>query len=51
MIDNFFKDANGHYEWQGIWLTFAAYSLVVAILFAILFRHKHNSSEVVEVKL
>lgn len=29
-------------DWQHIWLAFAAYTLVVAILFAILFRHKHD---------
>lgn len=50
LIDNFFKDANGNYEWQGIWLTFAAYSLVITILFAIFFKHKHNPDEVVTVK-
>ncbi len=49
IIDNFFKDANGHFEWQGIWLTFAAYSLVVAIMFAILFKHKHNPEAIKEV--
>jgi len=46
MIDHYFKDAAGNFEWQGIWLTFAAYSLVVAILFAFLFRHKHHPNEV-----
>ena len=50
LIDNFFKDANGNYEWQGIWLTFAAYSLVIAILFAIFFKHKHNPEEVAVVE-
>jgi NHS family xanthosine MFS transporter len=42
IIDTFFIKTNGHFDWQGIWLAFAAYSLVVAILFAILFKHKHN---------
>jgi NHS family xanthosine MFS transporter len=28
-------------EWHGVWLSFAAYSLVVAVLFAILFRYRH----------
>ena len=46
MIDHYFKDAAGNFEWQGIGLTFAAYSLVVAILFAFLFRHKHHPNEV-----
>ena len=50
MIDHFFKDAVGNFEWQGIWLTFAAYSLVVAILFAFLFRHKHHPNEVAVLK-
>lgn len=30
------------FDWKNIWLTFAAYSLVVAILFAVLFKHKHD---------
>jgi len=30
------------FNWPGIWFTFACYSLVVAVLFAILFRHKHD---------
>jgi len=47
IIDNFFKDANGNYEWQSIWLTFAAYSLVITILFGIFFKHEHNREEVV----
>ena len=50
IIDNYFRDANGHFEWQGIWFTFAAYSLVIAILFAIFFKHKHVPEEVAEVK-
>lgn len=33
-------------EWSDIWLTFAAYALVVAVLFAILFKHKHDPKEV-----
>ena len=50
IIDNFFKDANGNYEWQGIWITFAAYSLVITILFGIFFKHEHNREEVVTVE-
>ncbi len=33
-------------DWQGIWTVFALYALVVAILFAILFKHKHNPNEI-----
>jgi MFS transporter, NHS family, xanthosine permease len=32
-------------QWHTIWLIFAAYALVVAILFAVLFKHKHNPKE------
>ena len=42
IIDRYFKFESGAFDWKGIWLTFAAYSLVVAILFAVFFRHKHD---------
>jgi MFS transporter, NHS family, xanthosine permease len=29
-------------EWHPIWLSFAIYALVIAILFAVFFRHKHE---------
>jgi NHS family xanthosine MFS transporter len=29
-------------DWHPIWLSFAGYAFVVAILFALLFRHKHD---------
>jgi len=32
-------------EWHPIWLTFAIYALIVAVLFTIFFRHKHVVSE------
>lgn len=33
-------------DWHDIWLTFAAYALVIAVLFAIFFKHKHNPEDV-----
>ena len=45
LIDRYFTTAAGK-DWHGIWLTFAAYSLVVAIAFAILFKHKHDPNEI-----
>ena len=42
VIEHFFTAPDKSFKWQEIWLCFAAYSLVVAILFAILFRHKHD---------
>ncbi|MXN92304.1 MFS transporter [Flavobacterium sp. Sd200] len=37
-------------EWHDIWLAFAGYALVVAVAFAILFKHKHAPNAVAEVK-
>ncbi|MEL1244629.1 nucleoside permease [Flavobacterium sp. DGU11] len=37
-------------EWHDIWLSFAAYSLVIAILFAVMFKHKHDPAVVADVK-
>lgn len=33
-------------DWPQIWLAFAAYALIVAIAFALLFHHKHRPEEV-----
>ncbi len=44
IIEKFFLLSNGAKDWQNIWLAFAAYALVVAILFAFLFKHKHDST-------
>ncbi|MFM2225791.1 MAG: hypothetical protein RJA07_1993 [Bacteroidota bacterium] len=41
IIDKFFT-TDGVRNWNQIWLSFAAYALVIAILFAITFKHKHN---------
>ncbi|MCB0476190.1 MAG: nucleoside permease, partial [Flavobacteriaceae bacterium] len=48
LIDRFFTGATGK-DWQGIWLTFAIYSLIVAIAFAILFKHKHDPQALAKV--
>jgi NHS family xanthosine MFS transporter len=46
LIDQYFIVENGDKNWQGIWLTFSIYSAIVAILFAILFKHKHDLKEI-----
>jgi MFS transporter, NHS family, xanthosine permease len=46
VIDSFFTLDNGRFDWKGIWLTFATYSLIVAVLFVILFRHTHDPEKV-----
>ncbi len=48
IIDTFFKGEGDLFNWEGIWSTFAIYSLVVAIFFAILFKHKHDPKQLAE---
>ncbi|MDQ1769921.1 MFS transporter [Labilibaculum sp. A4] len=48
IIDTFFKGEGDLFNWEGIWSTFAVYSLVVAIFFAILFKHKHDPKQLAE---
>lgn len=38
--------ANNVKDWHNIWLIFAGYALVVALLFVLLFKHKHNPADV-----
>ena len=41
VIDKFFTHA-GNRDWHSIWLSFSCYALVIAVLFAIMFKHKHD---------
>jgi NHS family xanthosine MFS transporter len=40
VVDHFTH--NGVRDWHSIWMTFASYALVIAVLFAIFFRYKHE---------
>ncbi|CAM5350728.1 nucleoside permease [Rhodanobacter lindaniclasticus] len=48
VIDHFFTDHSCNdmvsicKDWQGIWLAFAGYALVMALLFVPLFKHRHD---------
>lgn len=42
VIARYFTHADKTMDWKGIWTSFALYALVVAVLFAIVFRHKHD---------
>ena len=44
LIDTYYTSPSGK-NWNGIWLAFAFYALIVAILFAIMFKHKHKITE------
>ena len=45
VIQNYFTH-DGLKDWHSIWLTFASYSLVVAVLFAVFFKHKHEPTKI-----
>lgn len=48
VIDKFFTH-DGMRDWHTIWLAFSGYALVIAVLFAVFFKHKHNPEEVANV--
>lgn len=50
IIEQFFTNPDKTFQWQGIWLTFAGYAALIAVLFALFFKHKHDPNEVAEVK-
>ncbi len=41
VIDQYYKTGE-QFDWHGIWMAFAVYSLVIAVLFALFFKHKHD---------
>jgi MFS transporter, NHS family, xanthosine permease len=45
-IVDYFTDAAGHKDWPAIWFSFAAYALVIAVLFLLTFKYKHNRDDV-----
>lgn len=49
LSDGSFSSALMVRDWHSIWLAFAAYSLVIAVLFAVLFKHKHDPNAVANV--
>lgn len=48
VIQNYFTH-NGAKDWQHIWLAFAGYALVIAVAFALVFKHKHDPAAVGDV--
>lgn len=45
VIDAYYTQPNGDKNWHSIWLAFAIYALVVAVLFFVLFKHRHQVAD------
>ncbi|MBT8272303.1 MAG: nucleoside permease [Bacteroidia bacterium] len=44
IVDYFTKD--GYRDWTSIWFVFAFYAIVLAIIFALIFKHKHKPGKI-----
>jgi len=44
VIDKFFVSPDHVNNWHGIWLSFAGYALVIAIIFPFAFRYQHDTA-------
>ena len=49
-INEFFILSNGSTDWKGAWSPFCCLRLIIAVLFTLLFKHKHNPEEIKEVR-
>ncbi|MET3113847.1 NHS family xanthosine MFS transporter [Pedobacter sp. CG_S7] len=50
IIDHFFTFADQSKDWTNIWLSFAAYTLALAVVFPFIFKYKHNHAEETAIK-
>jgi NHS family xanthosine MFS transporter len=46
IIQKYFTGADGNKDWHDIWLSFSLYALVIAVLFIVLFKHRHDRDAV-----
>jgi len=46
IIEKYFVKSDNTWDWPSIWLGFAGFAMVVAVLFIFLFKHKHNPEEI-----
>ena len=44
LIDKYFISSDHSKNWHGIWLAFAGYALVIAVIFPFVFRYKHTAT-------
>ncbi|MCD8165180.1 MAG: nucleoside permease [Bacteroides sp.] len=45
-VVDYFTAADGTRDWPAIWFVFAAYALVIAVVFAIVFKYKHDPEKI-----
>ena len=50
LIQKYYTSTDGNRDWHGIWLAFSIYVIVVAILFLIFFKHKHDPKALANVQ-
>lgn len=41
---------DGKTDWSNFWYIFAAYALLISVLFGVMFRYKHNQSDLANIK-
>lgn len=46
IIGKYYILQNGSTDWHGVWLSFSIYALIIAILFGLIFKHKHDPKAV-----
>ena len=44
MVVDFFTNQEGFKNWPDIWFVFAAYTLIIGVMFALLFKYKHTQT-------
>ncbi len=49
-ISRFFTHSDKSLDWYGIWMSFSVYAIIIAVLFLLLFRHKHRPEEVLQMQ-
>jgi len=49
LIEKYYTSVEGNRNWQGIWVAFSIYVLVVAVLFFVFFKHKHDPKAVANI--
>jgi NHS family xanthosine MFS transporter len=48
-VVDLFSNAAGDKNWPNIWFTFSGYALLIAIVFVLIFKYRHNPADVADV--